>query len=69
MTTTKFDISALVDEALDDFWDTVARHFPDATTGDLSPWTTIRLDLAAKAAIEEWIFNNVPDNACPVEQP
>lgn len=50
---------ALADEALDAFWQVIVRHYPEATTGDLSPDRTIRLQLAAEAAIEEWVDNNV----------
>lgn len=54
--------SELTDEALEAFWEVVVKHFPQATTGDLSPMRTIELSLAAEAAIEEWISNNVLPN-------
>jgi hypothetical protein len=50
----------LIDEALTAFWEVVVRHYPQAEIGDLSPWATIKLTLAAENAIEEWIDNNVP---------
>jgi hypothetical protein len=49
----------LADEALDAFWQVIVRHFPQATTGDLSPLATLHLGQAAEAAIEEWIGYNV----------
>ena len=49
----------LVNEALDAFWQVIVKHFFKATTGDLSPLATFRLDQAAEAAIKEWIANNV----------
>lgn len=52
-------IAALTDEALDAFWEVVVRHNPQAKTGDLSPWATIKLTLAAENAIGEWIAANV----------
>jgi hypothetical protein len=38
----------------------VARHFPEARFGDLSPERTIRQRMSNVDAIEEWIRNNVP---------
>ena len=49
----------IANEALDAFWKVIVKHFPQATTGDLSPWATFHLDQAAEAAIKEWIANNV----------
>ena len=57
---TKSTIAALANEALDAFWEVVVRHYPQAKTGDLSPWATVKLTLAAENAIEEWTCNNVP---------
>ena len=54
------DNTLLAQEALDAFWNVIARKFPKATSGDLSPLTTIRLVVAAETAIDEWISNNVP---------
>ena len=48
------------DDALNAFWEAVLQHYPQAETGDLSPWATVQLTLAAEIAIEEWVFNNVP---------
>ena len=59
---TKSTIAALANEALDAFWKVVVRHNPQAKTGDLSPWTTIKLTLAAEKAIKEWISANVPSS-------
>jgi hypothetical protein len=49
----------LANEALDAFWQVIVKHFPQATTGDLSPLATFHLDQTAEAAIKEWISNNV----------
>lgn len=51
----------LEDEACEAFWAVIARHFPDAKFGDLSPEATIRQRLANSDAIAEWISNNVPE--------
>jgi hypothetical protein len=53
-------IETIADEAMDAFWQVIARHFPEAESGDLSPLTTIRFETAAKDAITEWILSNVP---------
>ena len=59
MTSIPADLTLLADEALEAFWSTLAHHFPDATTGDLSPERTIGLQLAAEEAIRQWRQNNV----------
>jgi len=59
---TKLTIAELADEAQDAFWAVVVRHYPQAKTGDLSPWTTVQLTIAAENAIEEWIWANVPSS-------
>jgi hypothetical protein len=59
---TQLTIAALAKEALDAFWEIVVRHYPQAKTGDLSPWADSKLTLAAENAIEEWIDTNVPSS-------
>ena len=51
---------AAPDEALDAFWQVIVQRYPQTRTGDLSPLTTVRLQIAAEVAIEEWVFANVP---------
>ena len=67
MELSKQRLRSAADEALAAFWEMVVRHFPTAETGDLSPWSAIKLQMAAENAIEEWVDNNVPatkgDNA------
>ena len=60
MTKSKTDIRELADQALDAFWQFIAKRHSEADTGDLSPWRTIRLQDAAEDAIQEWLHNNVP---------
>jgi hypothetical protein len=60
MTTTKQDLTKLADQALDAFWQVIVHHYPQAKTGDLSPWTTVLLQNAAENAIDEWTNSNVP---------
>lgn len=58
-------VRVITDQAFDAFWQVIVKRFPQATTGDLSPWTTIRLQLAAEEAVAEWIGNNVPKRYQP----
>lgn len=53
-------LRSVADEAMDAFWEVVVQRFPQAETGDLSPLTTHRFHEAAEAAIEEWVWANVP---------
>ena len=52
----------VADRALFAFWQVVALNFPTARTGDLSPWTTHRLDMVAEEAVAEWVYANVPQS-------
>jgi hypothetical protein len=52
-------LDSLTETALDAFWQVVVDQFPQAISGDLSPWATIQLETRAKAAIRAWIANNV----------
>jgi hypothetical protein len=52
------DVHSLAGEALNAFWQVIIRRLPPARSGDLSPDSTVRLRLAAEAAVEEWIANN-----------
>jgi hypothetical protein len=47
-------------EACEAFWAVIARRFPNARGGDLSPERTIGQRMANVDAIDEWIRNNVP---------
>lgn len=51
---------SLAEDALDAFWQAVVHRYPEVTSGDLSPMTSIHLQLAAEGAIREWVSNNVP---------
>jgi hypothetical protein len=58
----KSNLRELTDEALRAFWEVVVQRFPEATKGDLSAHRAYYLQAAAQAAIEEWMFNNLPDS-------
>ena len=58
MTRPKEDVRELTDEAFEAFWNVITRHYPEAEAGDLSPLRTIRLQMAAEEAVQEWIENN-----------
>ncbi len=51
-------IEELTQNALDAFWNIVAKQYPQAKTGDMSPLTTAKLSTAAETAVVEWIENN-----------
>lgn len=53
-------LRSVADEALEGFWKVIVQRYPQAETGDLSPWATSTLQTAAENAIAEWIDNNVP---------
>ena len=55
------EINDVTEEALNDFWSRVAKRFPKATSGDLSPERTFALKQAATEAVREWFNNNCPD--------
>lgn len=56
-----------VTSAVSSFWDGIARSYPEAITGDLSPEMTVLLDQTAKAAASAWVRSNVPDIEPKVE--
>jgi hypothetical protein len=60
-------IEELTRSALDAFWDIIAKQFPHAKSGDLSPLATVQLDTAAENAVSEWIDNNA--RPAPTEGP
>lgn len=60
-------IGSLVEQALDAFWQTIVNAYPSATSGDLSPLATIRLDETARSAVAEWIANNVLEGELSAE--
>lgn len=65
MTKQKIDLRTLTQEAEDAFWQVVVQHYPEAKSGDLSPWTSFQLSQIAEQAIAEWIYANVPRSRDP----
>lgn len=51
---------SMAEKALEAFWQVIVKYYPEAESGDLSPLTTVRLETAVEAAIEEWVWANVP---------
>lgn len=60
MALSKHKMALIIEEASHSFWASIAKSFPDATSGDLSPGATFAFDTAAETAVEEWVSNNVP---------
>lgn len=52
--------TSIADEALDAFWQVIARRFPQARSGDLSWDCVMTLQTAAEQAIKQFVENNVP---------
>lgn len=52
------DVDAVLGKAMEAFWATVAEHYPQAQTGDISPGTEGAFELVARAAVEEWVAEN-----------
>lgn len=52
-------ITAAAEKAQQAFWSVIAAEFPEATTGDLSPEVSSRLDAAIANAVESWVMWNV----------
>ena len=57
------DVCLIADEVMEKFGEALVRHFPMATSGDLSPERTLALTQALEKAILEWIWNNVVDRS------
>lgn len=53
------DVSAVTEEAVRAFCTALAKRFPAARSGDLSPERTSGLQVAIEQAADEWIRNNV----------
>ena len=51
-------IEVALDEAQGAFWETIANHFSEATTGDLTPEMTNLFTSQAFAAVTEWVEAN-----------
>lgn len=53
-------VKDVTEDALEAFWKVVAKRYPSAKYGDLSPHADFALKRAAEAAITEWVEENVP---------
>lgn len=49
-----------IDNALGEFWESIARDYPEATSGDLPPDVVIALEQAATSSVEQWLKYNLP---------
>lgn len=45
-------------KASDAFWQSVSESFPKIETGDLDPYTTIKIEEAMRVAIRKWYEQN-----------
>ena len=53
-------VKDVTENALEAFWKVVAKSYPSAKSGDLSPGADFTLNQAAEAAVAEWVDENVP---------
>lgn len=60
MKTIKERIIEAREDAIFAFWAEVAKHFPEATSGDLDVFSVFRFDEEANKVIEEWTASNLP---------
>lgn len=49
-----------VKNAEEAFWNSIAEDYPEITTGDLDPSTSIDLMLTMENAIDRWLIINNP---------
>lgn len=63
--TTNLDkrIEEAVNKATDAFWAEIARHFPEATSGDIDAGAVFELRRAGMKVTREWVQHNVPQEA------
>jgi hypothetical protein len=53
-------VSKATEVALDAFWRVVASRFPEVSTGDLDPMTSMRVEHAMRSAVDVWVWCNRP---------
>ncbi|WP_296277282.1 hypothetical protein [Pseudomonas sp. UBA7530] len=53
------EVESVVQEAMDAFWAVVAKRYPEAKSGDLSPGRVFSFEAEATSAVEEWKLSNV----------
>lgn len=62
---TRQQIAKVTTEAEEAFWAVVAKGFPTARAGDMSPFTAMASRTAMQNAVREWVSNNVPEEGTP----
>ena len=53
-------VESIVEQTLDTWAELLVKQFPNLETGDLTPFTTMRLSSMLEEATREWICLNVP---------
>ena len=53
-------VKDVTENALEAFWKVVAKSYPSAKSGDLSPHADLSLKRVAESAVTEWVEENVP---------
>jgi hypothetical protein len=57
-------LSNVLEAAETAFWKVVADSYPEATSGDFSPYASLKFSEATEAAVVDWLESNA-DNAEP----
>ena len=57
-TPTETEIKTAVNDAEQGFWELIAMHFPQVTTGDLDPLTSHKLSQTMLETVKTWLEAN-----------
>ena len=47
-------------DATEAFWEVIAAHYEEITTGDLDPVTTLNLNQTLTEVVKTWLAGNTP---------
>lgn len=51
-------IQDAAESARDAFWASVARSFPEITTGDMDPWKASQFETLTEEIVRSWVESN-----------
>jgi len=54
-------LDQVVDRALDNFWDSIAKAYPTVMTGDMDPLESHRFSTACEDVVRQWLRDNAPE--------
>jgi protein-tyrosine phosphatase len=56
-------LERVADEGFHSFWQEIAKHYPEVTTGDFPPDAHFTFAAACEDALQTWLDWNHPDHA------